>query len=257
MPHRRMAGMTRAIAPRAWSIIALFMVSISVIAASDYAREERWKNEITQAIVVGDPEYLEQKNGHKFLGIYTEASNAKLGVVVVHGIGIHPDWGMIATLRQRLPDHGYTTLSIQMPVLAADARAEDYAATFPEAIERMQLAVAFLGRKGCKRIAIVSHSLGSRMARAFMADNPAGISAWVALGMSDAAIAYRGIEAPVLDLYGSNDLPQVLAGSARRLASLTRNTASKQAIIANTDHFFAGHENEMVMAVKTFLDGLK
>ena len=112
-------------------------------------RAKKWAGEITPGIVVGDPVYLEQKNRHKFLGIYTEVNKAKMGLVVVHGIGIHPDWGIIGTLRQRLPDHGYTTLSIQMPILAVDAKPEDVA-HFPEAVERLQLAVAYLKSKGYK-----------------------------------------------------------------------------------------------------------
>src|SRR3989338_3779526 len=111
---------------RTWLIALLLAVSTPVFAASDYAREKRGADEITPGIAVGDPVYLEQKNRHKFLGIYTEADKAKMGLVVVHGIGIHPDWGMVSTLRQRLPDHGYTTLSIQMPILAVDAKPEAY-----------------------------------------------------------------------------------------------------------------------------------
>ena len=183
-------------------------------------------------------------------------------LVVVHGIGIHPDWGMVGTLRQRLPDHGYTTLSIQMPILAVDAKPASYASTYPEAAERLQLAVAYLKEKGYKRIALVSHSMGARMSQPYMARNPAEIRAWAALGMPaalgkpGAAVAYDGIKVPVLDLYGDNDLPQVLAGAAKRKASLKGNAASKQIVIPNTDHFFAGHEDEMVKAVKDFLDGL-
>lgn len=244
-------------------MVLLLFASFSAFAASDYAREQRWADEITPAIVVGDPLYLTQKNGHKFLGIYTEAANAKMGVVVVHGIGIHPDWGMIGTLRQRLPDYGYATLSIQMPVLAADATPEAYAVTFPEAVERLQLAVGYLKVKGYQRIAIVSHSMGSRMAYAYMKPNSAEITAWAALGMTapprghDPALIYSGIETPVLDLYGSKDLPQVLARAALRRASLAGNTASKQIVIAGSDHFYAGHEDEMVKAVRDFLDSVK
>ncbi len=244
-------------------IILLLLVSLPAIAEPDYAREQRWADEITPAIVVGDPLYLAQKNGHKFLGIYTEAANAKMGVVVVHGIGINPDWGMIGTLRQRLPDHGYATLSIQMPVLAANARAEAYAETFPDAVERIELAVAALQAKGYERIALVSHSMGSRMAYAYMKRNPADVDAWAALGMAAAAdghepaLIYIGIDAPVLDLYGSQDLPQVLEGAALRRASLAGNKASRQVVIAGSDHFYAGHEDEMVKAVVDFLDGLK
>ena len=205
----------------------LLLASTAACAAADYAREKRWADEITPAIVVGDPVYLTQKNGHRFLGIYTETANAKMGVVVVHGIGIHPDWGMISTLRQRLSDFGYATLSIQMPVLAANAGASAYAGTFPEAVERLQLAVAYLKDRGYKRIALVSHSMGSRMAYDYMKRNPVEVDAWAALGMSAApdgrspALLYSGIEAPVLDLYGSRDLPQVLAGAALRRASLS------------------------------------
>ena len=248
---------------RYYLIVALLLLSISALAAPDYAREKRWESEVAPGIVVGDPAYLVQSDGHKFLGIYTEAANASMGVIVVHGIGIHPDWGMIGTLRQRLPDYGYATLSIQMPVLAADARPEAYLATFPEAVERLQLALAFLQDKGYKRMALVSHSMGSRMARAYMAGNPAGINAWAALGMAalpgdpDATDTYEGVRTPVLDLYGANDLPQVLAGATKRKAALAGNAASKQIMIPGTNHFFAGHEDDMVKAVKDFLDSFR
>src|SRR3989344_6560404 len=74
---------------RAWLISLLLAVSASAFAASDYAREKKWDDEITPGLVVGDPVYLEQKNRHKFLGIYTEATNTRMGVVVVHGAGIY------------------------------------------------------------------------------------------------------------------------------------------------------------------------
>lgn len=263
MPSDSERQQTLKAALRAWLIVLWLFASISAFAAPDYAREQRWADEITPAIVVGDPLYLTQKNGHKFLGIYTGAAHAKMGVVVVHGLGVNPDWGMIGTLRQRLPDFGYATLSIQMPVLAADATPQAYAGTFPEAVERLELAVAYLKAKGYKRIALVSHSMGSRMAYAYIKRNPADIDAWAALGMPaapdghDTALLYIGIEAPVLDLYGSKDLPQVLAGAALRRASLEGNPASKQVVIAGSDHFYAGHENDMIKAVVDFLDGLK
>jgi pimeloyl-ACP methyl ester carboxylesterase len=249
--------------PARWMALLLLLVSTSALAAPDYAREKRWADEITPFIVVGDPIYLTQKNGHKFLGIYTKVSHAKMGVVVVHGLGVNPDWGMISTLRQRLPDYGYATLSIQMPVLAADAEPNGYAATIPDAVERLRLAVGYLKKEGYKRIAIVSHSMGSRMTYAYMKNNPADVDAWAALGMPAApagqapALLYSGISAPILDLYGSKDRPQVLAGAALRRLSLAGNAASKQEVIAGADHFYTDHENEMVKAVRNFLDNVK
>ena len=86
--------------------------------APDYAREKRWADEITPGLVVGDAIYIAQKSGHKFLAIYTEAKPARAAVIVVHGLGVHPDWGLIGALRSGLADQGYATLSVQMPVLA-------------------------------------------------------------------------------------------------------------------------------------------
>ena len=241
---------------RAWLLGLLLVLAVPSFAASDYAREKKWADEITPSIVVGDPVYIEQTNKHKFLGIYTEAPNAHMAVIVVHGIGIHPDWGMIGTLRQQLADQGYTTLSIQMPILAVDAQANAYEPTMPEAAERLQLAADFLKAKGYKKIAIVSHSMGSRMSYEYMIKNPPDIAAWASLGLGGKD-SYAGIKVPVLDLYGSRDLPPVLANAKKRAASLKGNPASKQVMIPNTDHFYANHEDAMVKAVKDFLDSLK
>lgn len=240
---------------RLWLIPFLLLLSASAVATPDYAREKRWADQITPGIVVGDPVYLQQKNGHKFLGIYAVAANARMGVVVVHGMGLNPDWGMIGTLRSRLVDYGYTTLSIQMPVLAENVGYEAYPAVFPDAVERLRLAVAYLKKKGYQRIAIVSHSNGSRMTRVYMVENPPDVDAWVAISLTRGD-TFAGIKVPVLDLYGGNDLPHVLAATAKRKASLV-NPASKQEVIPGADHFYTDHEEAMVTAVKDFLDGLK
>ena len=48
----------------------------------DYAREKRWADEITPALVVGDAIYLAQKSGHKFLALYTVTPQARGAVIV-------------------------------------------------------------------------------------------------------------------------------------------------------------------------------
>ena len=245
---------------RVIGLSVILALSFPVHAAPDYAREKKWDDEVSSGIVVGESMYLEQKNRHKFLGIYTDVANAKMGLLVVHGMGIHPDMGMIGKLRQRLPDYGYATLSIQMPILAVDAKPAAYADLFPEAVERLHLAVAYLNSKGHKRIALVSHSMGSRMSHGYMVGNPPRVHAWVALGAGAGpgpVITYDGIKTPILDLYGANDEPPVLAGAAARKASLRENVASKQVMISDADHFFANHEDALLKTVKDFLDGVK
>src|SRR4030095_8951904 len=153
---------------------------------------------------------------HKVLTIYTEPPNAQAGLVIVHGIGVHPDHGLISTLRIALADHGYTTLSVQMPVLAGEAGHAEYPTTFGEAGERLKVAVEFLHARGYKKIAIVSHSMGSRMTHAYFTSAPrAPVNAWVCIGLGGEE-DFRHMTLPVLDLYGEDDFPAVLQGAQRR-----------------------------------------
>jgi pimeloyl-ACP methyl ester carboxylesterase len=236
----------------AWSIV---LVATAQAAAPDYAREQRWAQEIVPAILVGDPIRLKLSSGREFLAIYTPAAKERAGVITVHGLGLHPDWGLVNTLRSKLPEAGYATLSVQMPVLAAEARPEDYAATFPEASERLLAAVAFLHSRGHHGIAIVAHSMGARMSNHFLADMPrSGISAWASLGMSGDFHAPERLQLPVLDLYGERDLPAVLAAAPRRAQVLRKLPGSSQVQVSGADHFFTDREAQMLQGVQRFLD---
>jgi pimeloyl-ACP methyl ester carboxylesterase len=232
----------------------LLLLVVHLAYGADYVREKKWAEEITPGIVVGDLVYLEGSAGHTFLTIYTAAPNAQAGLVIVHGIGVHPDWGLIGTLRSALADHGYTTLSIQMPVLAAEARPEEYPPTFGEAGERLKVAVEFLRAKGYKKIAIVSHSMGSRMTHNYLTRDPsAPVNAWVCIGLGGED-DFRHMTLPVLDLYGENDLAAVLQGAQRRTASIKDLQRSQQVMAPQADHFFHNQQTELVRYVRDFLD---
>src|SRR4051812_20970483 len=134
------------------SLLLLLLGPALLQAQPDYAREQRWASEITPALVVGEAIYLQQKSGHRFLALYTAVPKAGRAVIVVHGLGVHPDWGLIGALRTGLADDGYTTLSVQMPVLAASALGEEYPALFTDAADRLATAVNFLTGKGYRKI---------------------------------------------------------------------------------------------------------
>src|SRR5579859_1221209 len=138
---------------------------------SDYARERRWANEVVPGLVVGEAVWL-QAARHEFLAIYTQAAKPRGAIVLAHGLGVNPDYGVIGALRTRLADAGYSTLSIQMPILAATAPAERYPALFPEAGERIAAALDWLQARKYRSIVLVSHSMGTRMANYFVALRP-------------------------------------------------------------------------------------
>ena len=223
---------------------------------ADYAREKRWADEITPAILVGDAVTLTLKSGQPFLAIHVPNAKARAGVIVVHGMGVHPDWNLINALRSQLAEQGYATLSVQMPVLAADAKSEAYPAVFPEAAERLRAAVTFLRDQGQRKIILVSHSMGARMVNHFLNAGHAGeIDGWVAVGISNGMyLQPETFKAPVLDIYGEKDFPAVLQNAARRAAAIQRMRGSGQVSVAGADHYFNGSETALVRHVKRFLD---
>jgi pimeloyl-ACP methyl ester carboxylesterase len=224
--------------------------------AQDYAREARWRAEVVPNLVVGDAVDLHTPAGHAFLALHIPGEAKKPAVVLVHGRGVHPDHGVIGALRMALADMGFATLSIQMPVLAADARAEDYQpALFPEAAVRIAAAAEWLARRGHNKLVLASHSLGSWMSQHYLESaKPSAFAAWICMGRGG-GLGKLGL--PVLDVYGEKDDPVVLESAMARRAALERIAGSKQRIIAGADHFYTGKEDELARALREFIEALR
>jgi len=237
------------------TMLALAALAGGAMAAPDYAREKRLADEVVPSVVVGDAVTIETGGGRKFFGILTLAEKPRASVILVHGLGVHPDFGLIGALRTQLADRGYTTLSIQMPVLAADADAKGYTELFPEAGERIAAALDYLRVKGAGKIAIVSHSMGARMANDFLKRRPdAPLMAWVAVAISTGEFdSLAGLRFPVFDIYAQKDFEVVLKGAAGRAAVLRRIQGSKQAMVYGADHYFAKKEKEVAALIEQLL----
>lgn len=233
---------------------ALFLIAFSA-SAQDYAREKRWESEVVGNLVVGEPVKLSLKSGHAFLALYAPVPNAHIAIVLVHGLGVHPDHGVIGVLRSALVDRGYTTLSIQMPVQASDASAEAYTpAVFDEAVERIAVAAAWLQTRGVRKFVLLSHSMGSRMSLAYWKKNPnAPYAAWVCLGLPTAFSGLGGMRVPILDVHGEFDLPPVLAHAENRVQAMVSIPGSRELVIPGADHFYNGRETQLVDAIVAFL----
>jgi len=207
--------------------------------------------------MVGDAVWLEQKNGHRFLGLHVAAKNPKGAAIIAHGRGWSPDFELYGTLRTRLAEMGYTTLSIQLPVLPSTAILGLYVPLYPDARERFQLAVDFLKGKGQRNIAIVSHSLGATMANQYLIrTDDSTVKAWVFIGILQGLEEMYRIKIPVLDIYGSNDWTVTMYGGPERLAQIRKNPRSAQIVVPDAQHFFEGREEELLEHIAGFLDGV-
>ena len=235
----------------AHSLLALGAAA-ACAATADVARETRWAEQVVPQLVVGDAVWLATPRHPRVLALYTEpAKSTREAVVVVHGMGVNPDWNVIGVLRTALADRGFATLSVQMPVLAADAPSDQYGTLFPDAGERLTAAVSWLRAKGYARIAIVSHSMGSAMTDAWLAHAPPGIDAWVPVGMMDPFTVPP--RQPVLDVVAERDFPQALSASKARKPQLPRDACSGSIVVGNTDHYFGDAAPRLAEAIAPFI----
>ena len=240
--------------------LLLLMLAVALpAAAQDYEREKRWAAEVESNLVVGDAVQLKLPSGREFLGIHVENRTAKTAILLVHGIGVHPDHGVIGILRIALSEAGYATLSIQMPVLASEAAPQEYfPALFPDAAARIQAGADWLAANGYGRPILLSHSMGSWMSNVYFERSPnAPFTAWVCMGRSGEFGRFGNLKGPVLDVLGENDLTGVLRGDWRRRLVLNTIPGSRQVVIAGADHFYTGREKELAAAIVAFIAGLK
>lgn len=236
---------------------------------SNLAREKNWADQVVDAVVVGEVAWLNARQ-HKFLSLYAPPTPASSwGIILLHGRGVHPAWGFIDTLRADLADAGFHTLSIQLPILAQDAKFGSYGQTFPEAYERIDSAIRYLKQKGVQHIVLLGHSTGSMTAVAYVAKRPQiPIAGIVAIGLStfangpdvmQPASLLKSVRVPILDLYGANDLHEVLTyTSARRNAAAKGGNKAYQAVsVPDTDHFFTDQYDELKKQTLAWLLRLK
>jgi pimeloyl-ACP methyl ester carboxylesterase len=237
------------------SLLVLLISSVVHAQQPDYEREKRWSDQIVPAILVGDVVWLQQKGGHKFLSIYTQAEKPRGAVIIGHGRGWNPDFELYGTLRVKLAEQGYTTLAIQLPVLGPGAKVGDYLPTYPDAEERYAVAAKFLQEKGFDKIAIVSHSLGATMANQYLIHaKSTPVKAWVFIGIINGLEEMFRIKIPVLDVFGGKDWEITQVGAYERKKQIMKVPGSDQVIVPDAQHFFEGREEELVKVLVEFLD---
>ena len=234
-------------------------------AAQDLERERRLEAEIADMILDGEPVRLDA-DGHSFLAIHTEADDGARGaVIVMHGRGLHPDWPEVAgPLRTALPEHGWETLSLQMPVLEKGAKFYDYVPILPAAFSRIRAGIEFLRARGAHPVVLAAHSCSVHMAMAFVRRHgDAGFDGFIGIGMG--ATDYRqpmrepfplaATSIPILDLFGGDDYPAVRRKAPARLAAILAagNPRSAQRIVPGAGHFFRDMDEALADAVAEWL----
>ncbi len=210
---------------------------------------------LSMLILVVSPDAIAgEPTGSAFL----DGGSSKTAVILCHGRGQHPKWKVVDPLRKEINRQlGYHTLSLQLPGKGKDWG--KYAELFPQAYREIQAGIDFLRKeKGVTRIFLMGHSMGSRMATAFLAEHPdAGIAGFIGVGIKnggkyplDSNSNLRKVKVPAVDIFGDG------AGADDREARVRADMVSsryKQVLIPGADHQFNTGEEEMVKEVVAWL----
>ena len=249
-------------------ILSLLLFSVSRAGSvSDTAKEQRWAGQITDQLIVGVPVWLEA-DGHRFLTIYTpaEAASPKGTVLLVHGMGAHPDWPqVIQPLRSGLSEEGWQSLSIQMPLPPEGIDRAGQMALLREGADRLQTAFAWLGSKGMTPVTLIAHSRGCADVLYDAATHKGSpFTSLVLVGangrydtLPDEASSLRflqDIRLPILDLYGEDDLEGVIKTAPDRRKAAAGNPGYQQIMVPGADHFFDGEEKPLLTEVTRWLE---
>lgn len=192
-----------------------------------------------------------------FVGVLAEAKDPVGAVILLNDRELGPNAGFVGRLRVLLVDRGYTTFSIQQPLLAASTPAKEYEFLFEDAGDRIGVATKYLQSKGYSRIALVGYGMGARMAEFYVnnvGDNP--MFAWVPISISNGEFARSsGLRVPTLDIYAESDSGDVVKGAPIRSALVRTAPKSRQIRVAGASGSYAGKEREVANDIARFLDG--
>ncbi|MCG8324679.1 MAG: alpha/beta hydrolase family protein [Thiotrichales bacterium] len=238
-------------------ILTMLICSLTgAVNAYDSSRELLIRDRLQERVKVGTPVLL-TSGDKEFLVIHTEQMTSEpLGVVLLlHSLGAHPDWPIvISPLRKSLPQRGWSTVSIQLPVLPPEDSISDYGETLNEAHRRIDSTLAWLAEQKLEPVVIIGYSFGAATGFQYAARNGTGKPALIGMaGISPLAQPFlrpklklmdeiENIKIPVLDIHGSRDYPEIIDQAPdRRLAGRKGDNPWYQQIeVEGADHNYSG-----------------
>jgi len=190
---------------------------------------------------------------------YLDGKDSNVGVILCHGRGHYPTWLVVDPLRKGIHEKlGYHTLSIQMPIGNVNWR--EYEAFFPDAHRRIAAAIRYLrDTKNVDTIYLMGHSMGTRMATSYLAENrDTGVAGFIGVGIRngggrplDSKANLAHITIPVIDIYGDGGNAKDARHADARAHLVDDNY--QQILIPGANHKFTSHESELIEVTVNWL----
>ncbi|MFA5984617.1 MAG: DUF3530 family protein [Methylococcaceae bacterium] len=245
-------------------VLALLLAFGEVITAyaGDAKRESIIADDIIKQLNNKQVLWLDAQ-GNKFLGLYSEAvsPDTKGAAILLHDLDGHPNQQpLIYNLRAQLPEHGWLTLALQMPLREAGAKLEDYTGLLPEAKARILAGITYIKQKNVNNIVLIGYGLGGLMAITALAEPMPDIKALVILSLptpNSSALStlnvLKAIKIPIFDIYAEDDAPEIVAAASERRLMAKENSVYRQLKVDDEDHFYQRQEGFLVKRIYGWL----
>ena len=214
-------------------ILLAGMTMVSVVCASDLEKEKRWADQVVDALLDGEALYLDDGRA-EFLAIETESDDgdSRKAAIVMHGTGVHPNWPTVVLPLRVGSDRVRLAYAVH-PDAGVGERGRTCGVRRRSTIgcrAGLMLRPPTCRGKGFEKIVLIAHSQGATMTAFYLSRPHPEVDGFVAIGMSagisggpmDTLAQLPGVTTPTLDLYGSEDLPEVLTSVTDRAAAAGR-----------------------------------
>ena len=205
---------------------------------------------------------LENK-GHSFVAILDDARSSTIeGVaILLPDAGFRADSDVLAGLRQLLPAHGWSTLSLQLPVLEPEAELDEYYPLIPDASQRIKEAVTRMKARGIENIALIGHGFGAVVALNYGGLYPDGsvralvlMSPWWPQDRKGEMTGWLfKSKVPVLDITAEHDSSRIRATTDDRYQSLKGLKGFRQWKISGAGHEYQGYGEALAKRIYGWL----
>lgn len=230
--------------------------------AGNSIREQAIAQHLVKQLPASDITWL-TADGQRFLAIQTPAQThpERGSAILVHDLDGNPNLEpVIFQLRTQLPQHGWQTLSLQMPLLEKGATLVDYLPLLPAAKNRIGAAVAMLKQQGRMPVVLVGYGLGALMAINAIPDFGEDLQALVALSLpitgqpaGDPLAVLTTAKLPILDLHAEMDWPEVAVSAPARRIAAKANPNYRQVRLDAAGHAYEQQENLLVKRIYSWL----
>lgn len=258
--------------PNRWLLFLgfCFLIRLSV-ADWDTDKEGAIADKLSAQLEYGDIIWLQTDKNSEFPAIYTlPVYNKKdRAVILLHGMSAHMDWPVvISPLRGFFRDRMWSSLSVQLPVIATGKPPAEYSRTLDEASRRIQSSIQYLKDQGYDTLVLAGYGFGATIAAFFLTNgHTRDIDAFVGISMLARKFLapqvnlldyLEKLSLPVLDIYGSNDLPVIIRTADDRRLFAQKNGADRfsQIMIEGADHYYTGHVQTLFNDIISWLQSL-